>query len=244
MNVDDLALLTRSPTPIPAAHTLGRAWSLERAVGADVLYRQLSSGQPGWISDRRGVRRPLPIGRWLGGDLATDDDRRVDGLILGLCNGPTMDVGCGPGRFTAGLGQRGVSALGIDASAAAVEMTVERGGNALHADVFTPMPGLGAWSYVLLADGNVGIGGDPLRILRRARQLLHPDGVVVAEIEPRSVGVCREYRRWETDCSVGAWFPWAHVGSDAVGTLAGSAGFVLLHAINVLDRHIVVMRAS
>lgn len=196
------------------------------------------------MADRTGVRRRLPTHRWLGGDRSSEDDRRVDDVIVGLCTGPTMDVGCGPGRFTAALAGRGVPALGVDVSATAVEMTVDRGGSALHADVFAPLPGGGTWSHVLLADGNVGIGGDPVRLLRRARQLLCPEGVVVAEIESLPVGVCRDHYRWETDQVVGRWFPWAHVGSDAVGAVAGSAGFHLADAYEISGRFIVSLQPS
>jgi SAM-dependent methyltransferase len=155
-----------------------------------------------------------------------------------------MDIGCGPGRFTAALADRGIHALGVDVSATAVEMTVKRGGTALHRDVFAPMPGDGAWSHVLLADGNIGIGGRPVRLLQRARRLLHPGGVVVVEVDAASRGVTREYRRWETHHSVGKWFPWAHVGNDAISTLAESAGFLLVSAVHVADRFIVALQVA
>ena len=215
-----------------------------RVVALDVIYRLISSGEPCWVSDSSGVRRPLHVDRWLGGDGSTEDDRRADEAILDLCTGPTMDVGCGPGRFTAALADRGVDALGVDMSATAVEMTVERGGAALHRDIFDPMPGGGQWSRVLLADGNIGIGGHPIRLLQRARQLLHPGGAVVAEVDAHASGVTAEYRRWETRHSVGSWFPWAHVGSDAIGALAVSAGFLLASAVHVRDRCIVALQVA
>ncbi len=155
-----------------------------------------------------------------------------------------MDVGCGPGRFTAALADRGVDVLGVDVSAMAVEMTLERGGTALHRDIFAPMPGGGQWSRVLLADGNIGIGGHPIRLLQRARELLHPGGVVVAEVDAHATGVTAEYRRWETHHSVGSWFPWAHVGSDAIGALAASAGYLLASAVYVRDRCIVALHVA
>jgi SAM-dependent methyltransferase len=154
-----------------------------------------------------------------------------------------MDVGCGPGRFTTALVDRGVPALGVDISAAAVEMTRRRGGRAIHTDVFAPVPGIGQWSRVLLADGNIGIGGNPLRMLRRARQLLHPQGLLVAEVEVLPVGVTKEYLRWETDHAVGSWFPWAKVGIDVTGSLAEASGFALASTQEVSDRVIVAMRA-
>jgi SAM-dependent methyltransferase len=204
----------------------------------------ISSGEPCWISDSTGLRRPLHIDRWLGGAGSTDDDRRADEAILELCTGPTMDVGCGPGRFTAALADRGVQALGVDVSATAVEMTVQRGGTALHRDIFSPMPGGGQWSRLLLADGNIGIGGHPVRLLQRARELLHPDGLVVAEVDSLATGISSEYRRWETSHSVGSWFPWAHVGTDAIASLAVSAGYLLASAVQVRDRCIVALQVA
>ena len=32
----------------------------------------------------------------------------------------------------------------------------------LRRDLFAPLPGEGRWHHVLLADGNIGIGGDPV----------------------------------------------------------------------------------
>jgi SAM-dependent methyltransferase len=213
-----------------------------QVVASDVIYRLISSGEPCWISDASGARRPLPIDRWIGGAGSSTQDRRADQAILDLCTGSTMDIGCGPGRFTAALADLGRHALGVDVSATAVEMTVERGGTALHQDVFAPLPCTGEWSHVLLADGNIGIGGDPCRLLRRASQLLDPQGVVVAEIDTRATGVTREYRRWETDHSVGRWFPWAHVGSDALAALAESAGFILTDAVDFGERFVAVLQ--
>ena len=86
--------------------------------------------------------------------------------VLARCVGPTLDVGCGPGRLTAALAERGQVALGIDVVGDAVGQTLQRGGSALRRSVFDPVPGEGRWRTVLLADGNVGIGGDPVALLR------------------------------------------------------------------------------
>lgn len=214
-----------------------------RVVGTDVLYRHISTGQPCWISTSHGGREPLAIGRWLGGDGSTHADRAVDEALLDRCTGPTVDVGCGPGRLTAALIERGVPSLGVDVSAAAVEMTLLRGGRAIRHDVFAPMPDTTRWTHTLLADGNIGIGGNPVRLLRRMRQLLHPGGHIVADVERRPCGVRREHRRWETHHSVSRWFPWVLVGADAVGTLAEAAGFRLVSNDEVADRSVVVLQA-
>jgi SAM-dependent methyltransferase len=215
-----------------------------QVVEPDVIYRHVTAGHPSWISDTAGVRHPLPIDRWIGGTGSSDQDRDADDAILDLCQGPTIDVGCGPGRFTAALAARGVPVLGVDISATAVELTEQRGAPALQGDVFEAMPGSGTWERVLLADGNIGIGGDPSRMLRRARQLLHPDGLVVAEIDARPTGVCTRFQRWETQHHVGRWFPWAHVGSDAAEALASSAGLRLHSTVERWGRCIVALRVG
>lgn len=105
-----------------------------------------------------------------------------DAGLLARCGGPTLDVGCGPGRLTAVLNRLGCPALGIDISAAAVRLARLRGATALRRDVFGSLPGHGRWRNVLLADGNIGIGGDPAVLLRRCRALLDRDGRLHVEL--------------------------------------------------------------
>ena len=86
--------------------------------------------------------------------------------MLARCEAPVLDVGCGPGRLVGALNARGVPALGIDISARAVEQARGRGAMALRRAVEQPVPAEGRWGTVLLADGNIGIGGDPAALLR------------------------------------------------------------------------------
>jgi len=140
--------------------------------------------------------------------------------LLRRCRGATLDVGCGPGRLAAELARRGQDALGVDISPEAVRQTRRRGAAAVHGCVFGPLPREGGWRAVLLADGNVGIGGDPQRLLRRCADLLHPRGVVLVEVEPPGV------RSWQAQVVLrhgdrtSAAFPWAGVGADDVADLA------------------------
>ena len=59
------------------------------------------------------------------------------------------------------------------------------------------MPGAGRYAGALLLDGNIGIGGDPVALLRRVARLLAPGGAVVVEVEPRLRGVRVERVRLE-----------------------------------------------
>ena len=149
------------------------------------LYDRALDGERCWLRHDDGRLDRLPIRSWLGGRKA---DQRFDHEVVGLCEGPTIDLGCGPGRLVAHLIQRGVPALGVDQSATAVALAHRSGAPALRRDVFDPLPGTGRWHNVLLADGNVGLGGDPWRILRRAGELLRPRRVPRHPRGPRPAG--------------------------------------------------------
>ena len=70
-------------------------------------------------------------------------------------------------RAAVPLRTRGVPALAIDITPGAVLLARSSGALALQRDVFGHLPATGRWATVLLADGNIGIGGDPLSLLRR-----------------------------------------------------------------------------
>jgi len=173
-------------------------------------------GRQCWLELPGGERIALPIDRWRARPQGGDE------LLLGSCHGPTLDVGCGPGRLTVELVRRGVIALGVDVSAVAVGLTRAKGAPAIRRDVFGRLPGEGRWRHVVLADGNVGIGGNPVRLLRRAAELLRAGGSVLAEIESPGSGLRRD--RVRVSGSRSGWFAWAWLGADAVERTAGEAG--------------------
>jgi SAM-dependent methyltransferase len=147
-----------------------------------------------------------------------------DGALLDRCAGPTLDVGCGPGRLAAALVARGLPALGIDVSAAAVDLAHARGATVLRRDVFGPLPGEGRWHRILLADGNVGIGGNPVRLLRRCRRLLTATGRILVELDPPHVPSWSGRVRLATaGGELSAPFPWAYVGAADLAALAHAA---------------------
>lgn len=160
----------------------------------------------------------LPIDSWA--HPADEYDRRM----VALCVGPTIDVGCGPGRLAAHLAERGHVVLGIDVAPECVGRTRRRGAAALHRDVFDPVPGEGRWRTALLADGNVGIGGDPVALLRRLRELLDPRGRVVVELARPGTEVRHGWATLRYDDDVTRPFPWSVVGVDAIDDLAARAG--------------------
>lgn len=178
--------------------------------------RSVAAGEEhGWIirSDN-GRTAEFPLNSWCGGLLPGDE------ALLDACTGATLDVGCGPGRLTAALGRRGVPVLGVDVAPEAIRRTRARGAQALRRDVFAPLPGEGRWRHILLADGNVGIGGEPARLLARSRDLLAPGGTIVCETERPGMPLHQLQLRLERPDQRSAWFPWALLGADALGVLA------------------------
>jgi SAM-dependent methyltransferase len=147
-----------------------------------------------------------------------------DGWLLDRCTSPVLDLGCGPGRLVVALTRRGIPALGVDASSTAAAQCRARGAAVLRRDLFAPLPGEGRWQHVLLADGNIGIGGDPPRLLRRAAALVRPGGTLLVETDPdpdaRWTGTIRVY----TADGSGPPLPWAVLGVAALREEAAAVG--------------------
>jgi SAM-dependent methyltransferase len=204
------------------------------------LYDRALAGERCWIRDDDGLRCTLPVRAWLGGRGA---DTAFDTAVVALCNGPTIDLGCGPGRLVARLLRCGVPALGVDQSLTAVALARRSGALALRRDIFEPLPSTGRWHTVLLADGNIGLGGDPSRMLARAAELLRRGGRCVAEFDPGTTGVRRQWVRLESASGVGPWFPWASVGVDSIASLAEQTGLVPV-GIHPAGRRVVASLAA
>jgi SAM-dependent methyltransferase len=194
------------------------------ALYEEALYEEALRGHPAALvlrtADGRGL--PLQVSRWCGPPDAADEE------LLGHCRGPVLDVGCGPGRLTVALTERGIPALGVDISPAAVARVRQAGAPALHRSVFDPLPGQGRWATVLLADGNIGIGGRPARLLHRCAQLLAPDGQLLIEAEPGNVDEHLTARLEHPDGRCGPVFPWARMGTAALLLAAADAGLHVL----------------
>lgn len=189
------------------------------------------------IEHADGSRIPLAVEGWLH---ATPGDKS----ILDRCEGPTLDIGSGPGRLTVALSERGIPALGIDVTPYAVGLARSSGALVMLRDVFDRVPGTGRWGTVLLADGNIGIGGDPAALLRRVGELLAPNGRALVELDPPGKPLRREQVRLCHAGSASAWFPWAYVGADHITEVAEEAGLGEVETWSVDDRWFAAISAE
>ncbi|ROS72066.1 bifunctional 2-polyprenyl-6-hydroxyphenol methylase/3-demethylubiquinol 3-O-methyltransferase UbiG [Cellulomonas sp. PhB143] len=205
--------------PSPAqAHAGGPTSPPARRVHPISLYEEALTGAP-VLAVGAAEARPLDVSTWSAPPSAVDE------MILARCEGPVLDIGCGPGRLAAALGRRGVPCLGIDVSPRAVHEARSRGAMALRRAVERPLPGEGRWGTALLADGNVGIGGDPAALLARCRELVVPGGLVVVEADPEpDVDEVSPVVLRAADGRESHPMPWARVGVTALARLARGVG--------------------
>ncbi len=147
--------------------------------------------------------------------------------LLADVDGPVIDLGCGPGRLVSCLTARQVSALGVDSSWTAVALARDRGASVIEGDLFGPLPGEGSWATALVFDGNIGIGGDPVRLLARCREIVTAHGRVLVEVGRPGTAFRRLTTRLEIDGQRTAPFAWALVGADDIEELARHAGLGL-----------------
>jgi hypothetical protein len=110
--------------------------------------------------------------------------------------------------------------------------------------VFDRVPATGRWMTVLLADGNIGIGGDPAALLRRMAELLAPLGQAVVEVQPPGTELRREQVRLRHGEQAGDWFPWAYVGVDQIAGIAAEAGLALAETWSGDGRWFAALRRS
>jgi SAM-dependent methyltransferase len=192
------------------------ATAVQHALGAGP---QASGGVRRWD----GRYDTLPLERWLGPVDA------IDAAVLEHAVAPVLDIGCGPGRHLAALRGRG---LGVDLSPVAVRIARGRGVHAVLGSIFDHVPGAGCWDTALLLDGNIGIGGAPGALLRRAGELLAPGGTVLVELEPPGAPTLTTRVRLEAPGVVSEWFAWGSVGVDGIDGLSAGAGF---HAAETLE---------
>ncbi len=178
------------------------------------------------VVEGRPRHHALPVRRWAGS--ASSSDR----FLLDHCRGRTIDLGCGPGRMLVELAARGHEVLGVDVSRHATGEARRRGVPAVTGDLFAALPGEGAWETALLADGNIGIGGDPVALLRRTVRLVGESGRVVLDLAPPGTGLRVHRMHLRAAGLASTAFSWAELGADALGSTAHAAGLLVENVVH------------
>ncbi len=204
------------------------------AGGAEPYASALRGGDLLYLSDTRAsstTRVTMDVSRW------NADADYADLTLLSRVTGPVLDIGCGPGRMVRAAMSLGMHAVGIDVSAAALEIASDLGGSFFRGSVFDRVPGEGMWQTTLLVDGNVGIGGDIPSLLARCRELLSPTGEIVIELNA-DAGHEEHYFAEVVDShgNRSDSFPWAEIGLDRLCLMLQPLGLELVQSWEIDGR--------
>jgi SAM-dependent methyltransferase len=183
-----------------------------------------------------GTATTLPVSRWISD--ATPEEEAVLQRVIG----PVLDIGCGPGRHVEALARRGVVAMGLDVAPTAILLAQRRGAPVLLRSVFERVPAAGRWNTALLLDGNIGIGGDAVILLRRVANLLRGRGRAIVEVSAPGSPTRSLPARLETPNSISEWFPWMEVGANDIGVIAAAATFDTVRIDLVGGRWFAILR--
>ncbi|MCU1424181.1 MAG: hypothetical protein JWM51_472 [Microbacteriaceae bacterium] len=204
------------------------------AGGAEPYARALRRGDTVQLvpSDQETLKTTMDVARW------NADADLIDLSLLCAVTGPTLDVGCGPGRMVRAALDLGMEVLGVDVSPTAIEIAENAGLPVLERSVFEPLPREGEWQTVLLVDGNVGIGGDVRVLLARCTELLTHGGEIVVELSAdRNRDVTYTGTLVDSSGARSASFPWAEVGLTRLTALAPELGLDVRQAWELGERN-------
>ncbi len=174
-----------------------------------------------------GVVIELDIERFVG--KASAPERR----FLARIAGPVLDIGCGPGRAAAFLREHGTVALGLDSNPGLIDLARSNGALCVRQSIFDPVPFEGRWHDVLLLDGNIGIGGDPVKLLDRLHAIVEPRGRAFLEIDAAGPTRLLTVREHDSD-SIGDPFAWATVSIEGIEELLVGSGWTC-HDVHTID---------
>ncbi|HEX2081660.1 MAG TPA: methyltransferase domain-containing protein [Longimicrobium sp.] len=135
-----------------------------------------------WVANAGAWTRAVREGRIESRRLATD--AAILDALLERRPRRVLDVGCGEGWLARALAERGIAAVGIDASPALVEAARAAGGGEFHVRAYAQLaadPSLAGGPYDAVACNFSLLDGEPAPLLASLRASLTPGGALVIQ---------------------------------------------------------------
>ena len=209
------------------------------AIPAAELYGRGLEGRERLIARAEGGRaRTLPIACWLGAPTMADES------CCGMRSGRSSMLAAGPAVTCSRLRDAACPPSASTSRRRRCESRRARGAAAIEGSIFERVRGAGTWGSALLLDGNVGIGGDPVALLRRIGALLAPGGRILVELARPGAASGRRRMRLELAAAASPWFDWATVSAADVAVLAGASGLDVRERWSVRGRWFAVLELS
>ena len=149
-------------------------------------------------------------------------------LAINRVEGRTLDIGCGAGRHSLYLQDKGIMVTAIDVSPLAIEVCKKRGVADAHTSSIEAFnPGY-KYNSMLLFGNNIGLASRLCglsRFLTRLNSYLQIGGTVVGDCP--NVDMEMEFRIWYKTY-VSHWIEWVFVSPNTLSNESAKAGFELV----------------
>ncbi len=180
--------------------------------------RRADDGRRTSLVSTHGAVLAVPVERWFG------EPSPADPRTLRLAVGPVLDIGCGPGATCSRSRRPTCRSLVSTSPTHSCGGPRRDGASVIRRSVFDDVPGAGEWMTCLLLDGNIGIGDDPVALLRRTREVYAPAVAYSLRQSRPAASPRRDDVHVQLDARRGPRFAWGSVSIDRLRTVAAAVG--------------------